>query len=37
MTLKNQPAFVAEGGLNLQIDVPTFGTVSVDVAYGGMW
>ncbi len=35
--LKNQPAFVAPGGLDVAIDVPTFGKVSVDVAYGGMW
>ena len=32
-----QPAFVAPGGLDVKIDVPTFGEVTVDVAYGGMW
>ena len=37
ITLKNQPAFVAPGGLDVKINVPTFGEVSVDVAYGGMW
>ena len=35
ITLKNQPAFV--GHLGVTVDVPTFGKVPVDIAYGGMW
>mmetsp|Transcript_121460 Transcript_121460/g.259328 ORF Transcript_121460/g.259328 Transcript_121460/m.259328 type:complete len:249 (+) Transcript_121460:1-747(+) len=35
--LMNQPAFVAPGGLDLRVEVPTLGVVLVDVAYGGMW
>ena len=29
--------FCEPGGLDVQIDVPTFGPVTVDIAYGGMW
>ena len=35
ITLKNQPAFV--GHLGVTVDVPSFGKVPVDIAYGGMW
>mmetsp|Transcript_55949 Transcript_55949/g.112127 ORF Transcript_55949/g.112127 Transcript_55949/m.112127 type:complete len:320 (-) Transcript_55949:160-1119(-) len=38
VTLRNQPAFVPPGGLDLTIDVPGgVGKVTLDVAYGGMW
>lgn len=37
ITLLNQPAFVAPGGLGKKVKVPTFGDVVVDIAYGGMW
>jgi proline racemase len=37
ITLQNQPAFVAPGGLGVQLDVPHFGPVEVDIAFGGMW
>ena len=33
ITLKNQPAFV--GHLGVTVDVPIFGKVPVDIAYGG--
>ncbi len=35
VTFENVPAFVAY--LDAEIEVPTIGTVTVDVAYGGMW
>lgn len=35
VTFENVPAFVAH--LDAPIEVPTLGTVTVDVAYGGMW
>lgn len=35
VSFDNVPAFVA--ALDLQVDVPGLGTVSVDVAWGGMW
>ena len=35
VTFENVPAFVAH--LDAEIEVPTLGTVTVDVAYGGMW
>merc|ERR1712060_447295 len=33
----NQPAFVAPGGLDVQVDVPQLGAVTIDIAWGGMW
>jgi proline racemase len=35
VTFRNVPAFAAH--LDARIEVPTLGTVTVDVAYGGMW
>jgi proline racemase len=35
VTFRNRPAFAAH--LDAEIDVPTLGKVTVDVAYGGMW
>jgi proline racemase len=35
VTFRNVPAFAVH--LDAQIEVPTLGTVTVDVAYGGMW
>lgn len=35
VTFENVPAFVAH--LDAQIEVPTLGKVTVDVAFGGMW
>ncbi len=35
VTFRNVPAFAAH--LDASIEVPTLGTVQVDVAYGGMW
>ncbi|MFN8636639.1 MAG: proline racemase family protein [Chloroflexota bacterium] len=35
VTFRNVPAFAIH--LDAQIEVPTLGTVTVDVAYGGMW
>lgn len=35
VTFQNRPAFAAH--LDAEIDVPTLGTITVDVAYGGMW
>lgn len=35
VTFKNQPAFVE--ALGLVVDVPHFGRVNVDIAFGGMW
>lgn len=31
----NTPSFV--GKLDVEVDVPTVGKVTVDIAYGGMW
>ena len=35
VTFQNRPAFAAH--LDAEIDVPTLGKITVDVAYGGMW
>ena len=35
VTFRNRPAFAAH--LDAEIDVPTLGKITVDVAYGGMW
>ncbi len=35
VTFRNVPAFAAH--LDATVDVPTLGSVTVDVAYGGMW
>jgi len=35
VTFQNRPAFAAH--LDAEIDVPTVGKITVDVAYGGMW
>ncbi len=35
VTFRNRPAFAAH--LDTEIDVPTLGKITVDVAYGGMW
>lgn len=35
VTFENVPAFVAH--LDAEVEVPTLGTVTVDVAFGGMW
>jgi proline racemase len=35
VTFRNVPAFAVH--LDAQVEVPTLGTVSVDVAWGGMW
>lgn len=35
VTFENQPAFAVH--LDVEIDVPEIGKVTVDVAYGGMW
>ena len=35
VTFQNRPAFAVH--LDTEIDVPTLGKVTVDVAYGGMW
>ncbi len=35
VTFRNRPAFATH--LDTKIDVPTLGTITVDVAYGGMW
>ena len=37
VTLRNQPAFCRRRDMDLSIDVPTFGRVRLDVAYGGMF
>eukprot|EP00747_Dinoflagellata_sp_TGD_P129979 gnl/TRDRNA2_/TRDRNA2_174766_c0_seq1.p1 gnl/TRDRNA2_/TRDRNA2_174766_c0~~gnl/TRDRNA2_/TRDRNA2_174766_c0_seq1.p1 ORF type:complete len:384 (-),score=63.53 gnl/TRDRNA2_/TRDRNA2_174766_c0_seq1:83-1234(-) len=35
--LMNQPAFVPPGKLGVSVEVPTLGTVTLDIAYGGMF
>eukprot|EP00403_Amphidinium_massartii_P027151 CAMPEP_0178392888 /NCGR_PEP_ID=MMETSP0689_2-20121128/11908_1 /TAXON_ID=160604 /ORGANISM="Amphidinium massartii, Strain CS-259" /LENGTH=361 /DNA_ID=CAMNT_0020013471 /DNA_START=33 /DNA_END=1114 /DNA_ORIENTATION=+ len=37
ITLRNQPAFAANGGKAVMVEVPTLGTVPVKIAFGGMW
>jgi len=37
VTFANQPAFCRAQDMDLTIDVPHFGEVSVSIAYGGMW
>jgi proline racemase len=35
VTIRNVPAFAAH--LDATVEIPTVGSVTVDVAYGGMW